>query len=268
MGNLLRLLRLISFLILNLNVCILSGQKITALKNKALEGDAGSQLQLGFLYSKGPLEDKKEALYWMTMAARERMPSACRYLGFAYLEGKGTAHNKNLARKWFTLGSAMRDTLSMIGLAECLSNSEEEIERTAWLLLANDLNEPQAVWRLEQSMKSLTLMEKKLAKEEANKLEAGLPPGSKTLNKKYLVTKKRSLTLPDRSRYKGAVKNGVPHGFGERTSQDGEIYQGSFIKGKEEGYGTLFGPQGLIIYEGLWTEGNPVDTLLESKKTK
>jgi hypothetical protein len=55
------------------------------------------------------------------------------------------------------------------------------------------------------------------------------------------VTKKRSLTLPDRSRYKGAVKNGVPHGFGERTSQDGEIYQGSFIKGKEEGYGTLFG---------------------------
>jgi len=69
-------------------VCVLWGQKITALKNKALKGDSGSQLQLGFLYSKGPLEDKKEALYWMTMAAREGMPSACRYLGFAYLGEK------------------------------------------------------------------------------------------------------------------------------------------------------------------------------------
>ena len=247
-------------------MCVLWGQKITALKNKALKGDSGSQLQLGFLYSKGPLEDKKEALYWMTMAAREGMPSACRYLGFAYLGGKGTAHNKNLARKWFTMGSRMRDTLSMIGLAECLSNPDEKIERTAWLLLANDLNEPQALWRLEQSMKSLTPMEKKQAKEEANKLEASLLSSSKTVKKNFLVTKKSSLTLPDKSRYKGAIKNGIPHGFGERISQGGEIYQGSFIKGKEEGYGTLFCPQGLIVYEGLWTKGNPVDTLPKSKK--
>ena len=65
----------------------------------------------------------------MTMAVGKGMPSACRYLGFAYMEGKGTARNKNLAKKWFTKGSLEGDTLSMIGLAECLSKREERIER-------------------------------------------------------------------------------------------------------------------------------------------
>ena len=42
----------------------------------------------GFIYSRGRLEDKKEAIHWMTMAAGKGMPSACRYLGFAYMEEK------------------------------------------------------------------------------------------------------------------------------------------------------------------------------------
>ena len=41
-----------------------------------------------------------------------------------------------------------------------------------------------------------------------------------------------------------------------------------FQEGKEEGYGTLFSPKGLIVYQGLWSKGNPVDTLPQAEKEK
>ena len=259
MGKLVRFLLPVLIVFLTPNGGGLWGQRIASLKNKALEGDAHSQLQLGFIYSKGRLEDKKEAIHWMTMAAGKGMPSACRYLGFAYLEGRGTARNKNLAKKWFTKGSLVGDTLSMIGLAECLSKREERIESAAWLLLAKDLGETRSLWRLEQSMAGLNAMEKAKAKEEASKLKTNLPAEPSRLTPEPFVKKKSSLTLQNGSRYRGAVQNDMPHGFGERISPGGEIYQGSFRDGKEEGYGTLFSPQGLIIYQGLWTNGNPTD---------
>ena len=268
MGNLVRLPLVFAFVFLCLNTSGLWGKRITDLKKKALEGDVDSQLQLGFVYSKGPREDRKEALYWMTMAAGKGMPSACRYLGFAYLEGRGTAQNKNLAKKWFGMGSRKGDTLSMIGLAECLSKQEERIESATWLLLAKDLGEPRSLWRLEQSMTRLNAMEKTKAKEEAIKLKTSLPTGSSRQAPKPFVIKKSSLTLQDGSSYRGAIRNELPHGFGERVSPDGEIYQGSFQDGKEEGYGTLFSPKGLIVYQGLWSKGNPVDSLPEAEKEK
>ena len=268
MGNLVRIPLLFAFVFLCLNTGGLWGERITDLKNKALEGDVESQLQLGFFYSKGPREDRKEALYWMTMAAGKGMPSACRYLGFAYLDGRGTAQNNNLAKKWFALGSRKGDTLSMIGLAECLSKQEERIESAAWLLLAKDLGEPRSLWRLEQSMKRLNAMEKTKAKDEAIKLKTTLPTGPSRQAPKPFVMKKSSLPLQDGSSYRGATQNELPHGFGERVSRDGEIYLGSFQDGKEEGYGTLFSPQGLIVYEGLWSKGNPVDTLPQTEEGK
>ena len=152
----------------------LFGERIAYLKNKALEGDVYSQLQLGFVYSKGPREDWKEAFYWMKKAAEKEIPSACRYLGFAYLEGKGTAQNKKLARKWFAIGSRKGDTLSMLGLSECLGKQEDKIESAAWLLLADELGEPRARWGLERQMAGLQALEKKQAKEEAIKLKATL----------------------------------------------------------------------------------------------
>ena len=257
MGKLVRFLLPVSIVFLTSNGGELWGQRIATLKNKALEGDVHSQLQLGFIYSKGRLEDKKEAIHWMSMAAGKGMPSACRYLGFAYMEGKGTARNKNLAKKWFTKGSLEGDTLSMIGLAECLSKREERIESAAWLLLAKDLGEPRSLWRLEQSMAGLNAMEKKKAKEEASKLKTNLPAEPSRLTPEPFVMKKSSLTLRNGSRYRGAIQNDLPHGFGERISPEGEIYQGSFRDGKEEGYGTLFSTQGLIIYQGLWSNGSP-----------
>ena len=246
----------------------LFGERIVHLKNKALEGDVYSQLQLGFVYSKGPRADWKEALYWMKKAAEKEIPSACRYLGFAYLEGKGTAQNKNLARKWFAIGSRKGDTLSMLGLSECLDKKEDKIESVAWLLLADELDEPRALWRLEQKMAALQALEKKQAKEEATKLNASLDQDSAKEPAPAFAKKKHQIILGDGGRYRGAIKNGFPHGFGERVSRDGETYQGSFQNGKEEGFGTLFSSEGLIIYQGLWTKGNPIDTLPKPESDK
>ena len=110
-------------------------------------------------------------------------------------------------------------------------------------------------------MTRLNAMEKTKAKEEAIKLKTTLPTGSSRQAPEPFVMKKSSLTLQDGSSYRGAIRNELPHGFGERVSPDGEIYQGSFQGGKEEGYGTLFSPQGLIVYQGLWTKGNPTDKM-------
>ena len=246
----------------------LFGERIAYLKNKALEGDVYSQLQLGFVYSKGPREDWKEAFYWMKKAAEKEIPSACRYLGFAYLEGKGTAQNKKLARKWFAIGSRKGDTLSMLGLSECLGKQEDKIESAAWLLLADELGEPQALWRLERQMAGLQALEKKHAQEEAIKLKATLDQHSTKEQPPAFAKKKHQMILGDGGRYRGAIKNGFPHGFGERVSRDGAMYQGSFRNGKEEGFGTLFSSEGLIIYQGLWTKGNPIDTLPKPESDK
>ena len=71
--------------------------------------------------------------------------------------------------------------------------------------------------------------------------------------------KKSSLTLQNGSRYRGAIQNDLPHGFGERISPDGEIYQ-RILSGRKGGrIRNLVFPQGLIIYQGLWRDGNPTD---------
>jgi hypothetical protein len=246
----------------------LFGERIAQLKNKALDGDVHSQLQLGFVYSKGPRADWKEALYWMKKAARKEIPSACRYLGFAYLEGKGTAQNKNLARKWFEIGSKKGDTLSMLGLSECLGKQEDKIKSVAWLLLADELGEPRARWQLEQKIAALKAFEKKQAQEEVIKIKASLDQDTAKEPTPAFAKKKHQMILGDGGRYRGAIKNGFPHGFGERVSRDGGMYQGSFRNGKEEGFGTLFSSEGLIIYQGLWTNGNPIDSLPKPEREK
>ena len=122
----------------------------------------------------------------------KRHALALQIFGLCLHGGKGTAQNNNLAKKWFTKGSLEGDTLSMIGLAECLSKREERIESSAWLLLAKDLGEPRSLWRLEQSMAGLNAMEKKEAKEEASKLKTNLSAEPSSITPKAVRNEKQS----------------------------------------------------------------------------
>ena len=253
------------FFALALNVY---SKNLSDFKTAALEGNINAQVTLGFAYSRGPKKDEREALYWMTMAARQDVPLACRYLGYAYLDGKGTAGNALLAEKWFTKGALKGDTLSMIGLADALGIRKKPIESVAWLLLAGDLSEPQAQWRLDRVLPTLDDKEREKIYQKVARLKATLVKLPASPSAKLFEKKKNRLSLANGDSYRGQIENNLPHGFGERISKSGKIYQGSFKNGLEDGFGTLFSADGLIIYQGLWRKGNPVDTLPEPEKEK
>jgi len=243
-------------------------ERIPDLKLLAIDGDSFAQVQLGFHFSKGPSKNEREALYWMTMAARQDVPLACRHLGFAYLEGKGTARNGFVAEKWFTKGANKGDTLSMIGLADCLSIRKEKTLSVAWLLLAGELSEPQAKWRLDRILPTLDDKEREKISQEVARLKATLSKIPTVPSPKPFAKKKNRLSLANGDSYRGEIENNLPHGFGERISKSGKIYQGSFKNGLEDGFGTLFSADGLITYQGLWMEGSPTDTLVHPEKEK
>lgn len=238
------------------------------LKLKALEGHALSQVKLGFHFSRGDQKNEKEAVYWMTMAARQEIPTACRYLGFAYLEGKGTAGNAFLAEKWFIKGANKRDTLSMIGLADTLIILKKPIESVAWLKLAEEHSEPLAKWRLEKVLPTLKEEEKKQVISTVDRLRATLSTTSGTPTPDKSPKKEKRLTLSNGDSYHGEIENNEPHGFGERVSKSGKIYQGAFKGGLEDGYGILFSRDGIITYQGLWRKGSPVNKLDEELDNK
>jgi len=253
------------FLALALNVY---SKNLSDFKTAALEGNTNAQVTLGFHFSRGSHKDDREALYWMTMAARQDVPLACRYLGYAYLDGKGTAGNAHLAEKWFTKGALKGDTLSMIGLADSLSIRKKPIESVAWLQLADGLSEPQAKWRLDKIRPTLNDKEKKKVSQEVDRLKATISKSPTTPSPTLFEKKKHRLVLSNGDSYRGEIENNLPNGFGERISKSGKIYQGSFKNGLEDGFGTLFSADGLITYRGLWRKGNPIDTLPQPEKEK
>ena len=58
----------------------------------------------------------------------------------------------------------------------------------------------------------------------------------------------------------GQFSNGKPNGQGKIQKPNRKIYIGEFLEGKENGFGTLFSQNGEIIYQGLWNQGNPIQT--------
>jgi hypothetical protein len=78
----------------------------------------------------------------------------------------------------------------------------------------------------------------------AGALKDGLPEG------------KGSLTWSDGTKYAGALKNGLPNGQGMLTFPDGTKYIGSLKDGMPEGQGSLTSPDG-IKYAGELKDGLP-----------
>ena len=59
--------------------------------------------------------------------------------------------------------------------------------------------------------------------------------------------------------YRGEVKNGVAHGWGEKRFRHGAIYAGQFVGGDFEGYGRYVDAAGETVHEGTWSKGLPKD---------
>lgn len=63
-----------------------------------------------------------------------------------------------------------------------------------------------------------------------------------------------TITLPDGSRYTGALRNGVPHGFGTAVAANGESYSGAWENGLRHGVGVLTF-QNRTSRTGIWNRG-------------
>lgn len=88
--------------------------------------------------------DQKAAVSWYLQAAkRSQDPLACRKLGYAYLTGKGTIKNKNVAIKWLMTAADKMDIQSqyLLALAYARGNTRtDRIEAAKWLQIAAAYN--------------------------------------------------------------------------------------------------------------------------------
>ena len=71
---------------------------------KAKQGDASAQFNLGLKYDKGEgvPQDYKQAVYWYTKAAEQGVASAQFNLGFMYAKGEGVPQDYKQAVYWYT----------------------------------------------------------------------------------------------------------------------------------------------------------------------
>lgn len=84
-----------------------SSQKQFNIEDKAEQGDAQAQFELGLQYEKGDgvNKDLKKAIYWYQKAADQGQAEAQNNLGVLYLKGEGVPQNSQQAMHWFKKAS-------------------------------------------------------------------------------------------------------------------------------------------------------------------
>jgi TPR repeat protein len=77
----------------------------------AEQGDANAQFYLGFIYinGKGTPKDDNKAFYWFTKAAEQGIAEAQLNLGLIYRNGQGTPKDDKQAFYWFTKAAEQGD---------------------------------------------------------------------------------------------------------------------------------------------------------------
>jgi len=229
------------------------------LKLSAFDGNVGSQFQLGIIYKFGAKKDLQESYYWMKMAAKNNHPIASRYVGRAHLYGLGTSENIDLAKKWFLCSSKKGDALSMVALAKCFEIEGNLIESAAWYKLAYKYGEKKAKQSFKNILSNMSEENLTLLDEVINNLEFPITVTghNKTTTSETNEQSIQRIKFVNGNSYWGDVLNGLPHGYGKKSSTYGTIYQGEFKIGIEDGYGTSFDQSGDISYQGIWKLGKP-----------
>jgi uncharacterized protein len=99
----------ILFFIMIIMCCVqpVLGSELEDIFKNAEQGNASSQLQLGFLYSvgRGVNQNYKEAVYWFKKAANQESPFAQVSLGALYSTGNGVDKNYKQAVYWYTMAA-------------------------------------------------------------------------------------------------------------------------------------------------------------------
>ena len=84
---------------------------ISSLRNRAVQGEALAQLNLGIMYQSGQgvPQDYIEAYKRFNLAAAQGIALAQVFLGLMYSEGQGVPQDYVQAHKWFNLAAANSD---------------------------------------------------------------------------------------------------------------------------------------------------------------
>ena len=117
-----------------------SSETLKSLRERADQGDAVAQFNLGLMYAKGDgvPQNHAEAVKWYRMAADQGDASAQFNLGLMYARGEGVPQNYTYGHAWSNLAGAqgkessvkLRDKLRSLMGAEQLAEAQK---------LANDL---------------------------------------------------------------------------------------------------------------------------------
>lgn len=115
---------------------------VEALTQRAAQGEAQAQLQLGLLYAKGQgvPQDYAEALKWYRLAAAQGNAEAQFSLGVLYAKGEGVAPDGAEAAKWYHLAAAQGNAEAELNLGLLSATGQgvpqDDAEALKWFRLA------------------------------------------------------------------------------------------------------------------------------------
>jgi TPR repeat protein len=113
-----------------------------AVQQKAQQGDATAQVQLGNMYSNGQgvPQDLAQAVAWWRKAAEQGHSGAQLSLGISYLNGKGVPLDVAQAVTWFRKAAEQGDPLAQVNLGVIYANGkgvpQDLVEAHKWYNLA------------------------------------------------------------------------------------------------------------------------------------
>ena len=125
------ILSLMKKLILTIFITLFSilaslGQNIAELKQKAEQGDADAQNNLGYCYAKGDgvEKDLREAVKWYRKSAEQGDADAQYNLALCYHKGYGAEKDLREAVKWYRKSAEQGDALAQYNLGLCYFNGD------------------------------------------------------------------------------------------------------------------------------------------------
>ena len=258
--------KIISILIYLLFNTLLHANIITKTKVLALNGDLNSQVKLGIFFKTGNFKDLQEAYYWMSMAAKQNSHIAIRYIGRAHLFGHGTSKNMYLAQNWFLTAANQGDSLAMHDLGKYFESKGKWLQSSAWFSLAFEFGCTNAIKSFDRVSVEIKNQNKLSFINLVNSLRSSIVQHKKPSVTETILPKNKvdCLVLGNGISYWGQTYNGLAHGYGKKKLEGITTYQGEFIMGLENGYGTSFSEDGKISFQGLWKKGVP---FIQKKET-
>jgi TPR repeat protein len=149
---------------------------IAALRQKAEQGDAAAQYNLGAYYAFGHdvPQDDKEAVKWWRLAAEQGYAAAQGMMGFCYAKGESVPQDYKEAMKWLRLAAGQGHAEAQFNLGGCYVKGQgipiDYTQALAWFSLA-------AAQGHEAATKHRTMLLKTMTPEQISE--------SQQLSKKY-----------------------------------------------------------------------------------